>query len=332
MRYVPALLETETKELLSLFKYHKSHSVRRRAHMIMLSAEGFPISEIARIYQVHRDTVLTTFGRWEKGGLDGLYDAPKSGRPPKLSKDEADKALKYLEEDPRSIKKALLATQEKTGQTISEWTLKRIAKKNNLRWKRMRKSVKGKRNKIAFQQAKEEIEALHAQEASGELDVRYFDETGFSLVPVVPYAWQRVGETIGIPDSRSKRLNVLAFWSKEQDFQATTVQGRVTSQTVIACFDKFSQTIKKKTVVIIDNASVHTSSQFKEKRDEWEKRGLSIKYLPTYSPELNLIEIVWRFIKYSWLPLTAYLSFKHLKKELRIVLDGIGSKYQITFA
>ena len=65
---------------------------------------------------------------------------------------------------------------------------------------------------------------------------------------------------------------------------------------------------------------------------EWETNGLTVKYLPTYSPELNLIEIVWRFIKYSWLPLAAYLSFKNLKNELQMVLDGIGSKYQITFA
>ena len=35
---------------------------------------------------------------------------------------------------------------------------------------------------------------------------------------------------------------------------------------------------------------------------KWVKRGLIIKYLPPYSPELNLIEILWRFMKYDWLP------------------------------
>jgi len=38
-----------------------------------------------------------------------------------------------------------------------------------------------------------------------------------------------------------------------------------------------------------------------------------LHWLPPYSPELNLIEILWRKIKYQWLPLRAYLSFNHLQ-------------------
>jgi transposase len=297
-----------------------------------LSSDGFTIGEIARIYQVHRDTVGTTFDKWEKEGVGGLFDDFRSGRPPKLSEDEADEAVKLLKEDPRSIKKTLAATKEKTGQEISEWTLKRIARRANLRWKRMRKSLKSKRDQAEFELAQEEITLLHEQEAAGEVDVYYFDESGFSLTPEVPYAWQERGETIGIPSGRSKRLNVLGFCNKQQDFHATTVQGYVDSEIVIAFFDQFCKRITKKTVVIVDNASMHTSSMFKAKLDVWKESGLIVKYLPTYSPELNIIEIVWRFIKYSWLPLSAYLSFKNLRKELQEVLDGIGSKYQISFA
>jgi transposase len=152
------------------------------------------------------------------------------------------------------------------------------------------------------------------------------------LIPEIPYAWQLIGETIGIPSGKSKRLNVLAFCNKKLDFFQRTVQGYVDSQIVINFFDEFSLKIEKETVVIIDNASVHTSHKFKNELEKWKAKGLHVKYLPTYSPELNLIEIVWRFIKYSWLPLSAYLSFKSLKDSLQNVLDGIGSKYQITFA
>ena len=196
----------------------------------------------------------------------------------------------------------------------------------------MRRSVKGRRDQGEFERVQEEITALHEQEAAGEVGLYYFDESGFSLTPDVPYAWQAVGETIEISSSRSKRLNVLGFCNKQQDFHATTVQGYVDSEIVIACFDQFCDTINKKTIVVVDNASMHTSSKFKGKLGEWEENGLIVKYLPTYSPELNLIEIVWRLIKYNWLPLSAYLSFKNLKSELQLVLDGIGSEYQINFA
>jgi transposase len=276
--------------------------------------------------------VGTTFDRWEKDGIKGLVDGSRSGRPPKLSDAEADEAVELLKKDPRSIKKALAGIKEKTGQEISEWTLKRIAQSADLRWKRMRKSLKGKRDQAEFERVQEEIAILHQQEAAGEVDVYYFDESGFNLTPEVPYAWQAMGETIEIPSSRSKRLSVLGFCNKQQDFHATTVQGYVDSEIVIACFDQFCTTINKKTIAIVDNASMHTSGEFKDKLGEWEENGLTVKYLPTYSPELNLIEIVWRFIKYNWLPLSAYLSFKNLKKELQKVLDGIGSEYRITFA
>jgi transposase len=332
MRYVEILSEKDKEDLVSLFRNHVSHSVRRRAHTILLSAQKFHINEISRIYQIHRETVRDTLARWEEKGIAGLYDMPKDGRPPSLSDDEEKKALEALEKDPRSTKKALALLQKETDKIFSEWTLKRIAKKHGLRWKRMRSTSKQKRNKVAFLQAKDEIEALHAQEARGELDVRYFDESGFNLMPEIPYAWQPKGETIGIPSGKSKRLNVLAFCSKKLDFYQRTVQGYVDSEIVIEFFDDFSLTIEKKTVVIIDNASIHTSHKFKKQLQKWEKKGLHLKYLPTYSPELNLIEIVWRFIKYSWLPLSAYLSFKSLKNSLKNVLEGIGTKYQITFA
>lgn len=218
IRFVPPLSELDKEQLTALFKNHDLHSVRRRLHSILLSDGGFTIDEIAHIYQIHRDTVGATLDRWGRDGIEGLLDGIRSGRPPKLSDDEADDAVELLKEEPRSIKKVLLATQEKTGKKISEWTLKRIAKSAGLRWKRMRKSVKGKRDQAEFERVQEEITTLHEQEAAGEVDVYYYDEAGFSLTPEVPYAWQTVGKTIEIPSSHSKHLNVLGFCNKKQDF------------------------------------------------------------------------------------------------------------------
>jgi hypothetical protein len=101
---------------------------------------------------------------------------------------------------------------------------------------------------------------------------------------------------------------------------------------VIACFDAFCQTITKKTVVIMDHASIHTSEEFEHRIPSWKKQGLVIKYLPPYSPELNLIEILWRRIKYTWLPFSAYESLNALSEALEAILSHVGSEYQITFA
>lgn len=196
----------------------------------------------------------------------------------------------------------------------------------------MRKSHKSKRDEPLFRQAQAEIELLKAQEEAGEIDLAYFDESGFSLIPVVPYAWQPTGQTLEIPSVYSRRLNVLGFFSRNNQFHECTVEGRVDSDAVINCFDQFVETLTGQTVVIIDNAPTHTSHKFRNKLEEWAYKGLLVKYLPTYSSELNSIENLWRFIKYQWLPLSAYQSFSHLKAALQSILDNIGSKYQITFA
>lgn len=160
----------------------------------------------------------------------------------------------------------------------------------------------------------------------------YFDEAGFSLEPVVPYAWQPVGQTIEIPSSRSSRLNVLGFMGLNGNLTSYVFDGSISSEEVVACFDRIAEQVTKKTWVVIDNASMHRSNLFNSNIEIWEKKGLYIKRIPAYSPELNLIEILWRKIKYEWLPFSAYENFSTLRESLNNVLKTVGAEYQITFA
>ena len=95
---------------------------------------------------------------------------------------------------------------------------------------------------------------------------------------------------------------------------------------------RFAEQIEKPTTIIIDNASIHTSDEFNSHIEGWEKKDLKVYRLPTYSPELNIIEIVWRKIKYDWLPFDAYKSFADLKRELFDVLANIGISYNVDFS
>ena len=106
----------------------------------------------------------------------------------------------------------------------------------------------------------------------------------------------------------------------------------IRSETVINFFDKFSANLEKRTVVVMDQASIHTSDALLEKLSEWEQKKLEIFWLPIYSPKLNLIEILWKFIKYEWVEVDAYDSWKALMNYLKKVLDHLGSKYTINFA
>ncbi|WP_166805132.1 IS630 family transposase [Nitrosococcus wardiae] len=213
------------------------------------------------------------------------------------------------------------------------WTLSDgWGKKTRLRWKRIRRSLKDKRDPHAFEQGKQVIEVLRTQCAQGDIDLYFFDASGFSLTPCVPYAWQPLGEWIEVPMAKSRRVNVLGFLHPQGLLHPFVFEGSVDTEVVIAAFDALCQTLTRPTWVVLDNAPQHTSQAFKARLPEWEKAGLFLYYLPPYCPELNLIEILWRFIKYRWLPFSVYQSYATLKEALENRLANFGKEYHITFA
>ena len=82
----------------------------------------------------------------------------------------------------------------------------------------------------------------------------------------------------------------------------------------------------------MDQASIHTSNSIENKLLEWEIKGIHIIWLPTDSPQLNLIEILWRFMKYEWIELNAYESLDKLAAYIEKVLKRFGKEYIINFA
>ncbi|MDM8567810.1 transposase, partial [Candidatus Halobeggiatoa sp. HSG11] len=53
--------------------------------------------------------------------------------------------------------------------------------------------------------------------------------------------------------------------------------------------------------------------------------------IPPYSPQLNIIEMLWRKMKYEWMPFSAYTSFESLQNELFNTLKNIGDEYIIEY-
>lgn len=154
MIYVKPLPEGAEETLKEMQEKHPKSRTRKRAHMILLSASGYKRNEIAAIYKVKPDTVSGCFKRWEEEGLVGLVDKPREGRPRILTKEEEERAVKLLEEDPRNSKKAQSRLQIEIGKEMSEWTFKRTLKRTGLRWKRMRKSLKQRQDAEKAQEGK----------------------------------------------------------------------------------------------------------------------------------------------------------------------------------
>lgn len=204
----------------------------------------------------------------------------------------------------------------------------------------MRKSCQHKRNQEKFEACQKALKNAQEAERKGLINLFYFDESGFSQQPCVPYAWQKKGEQLRIPSVNSKRINVLGFMNRDNDLFYYPVNGSVDSNEVIRVFDDFAEHMQdsryssnnRYTLVVVDNASIHTCKKFREKRDDWMlEKKLIVCYLPTYSPELNLIEILWHKVKYEWMDIMKVLNFDEFQKELKRVFDMFGQEYMISF-
>ena len=202
----------------------------------------------------------------------------------------------------------------------------------------MRRSLKSQRDESEFRGSASELSVLREHSRSGqcEFELWYYDEAGFTLTPSLPYAWQKIGERIELASlgNQRKRQNILGFMRWDgADFYTAAFEGTIDNHLVAGCFREFAEArqSKKPKLIVLDNAPAHRGDEFEEELEELAKRGLFVMFLPAYSPELNLIELLWRKIKYEWLPLDIYKDFQTLSEGLFEVLKGLGSKYRITF-
>ena len=174
---------------------------------------------------------------------------------------------------------------------------------------------------------------LHRLEAQGKCQVLYGDESGFCLSPVVPYLWQPKGKTVGLPaKSHSRRLSVFGLLSRQGGLHSFQAQERITAQFVVDSLEAVLPRLVRPTVLVLDNATVHRSKLVQTKRQEWKQKGLRLLFLPPYCPHLNLIENLWRQVKYRWLAPAAYRTFETLCQSVTDILAQVGAKYRLSFA
>src|ERR671917_2189390 len=124
--------------------YHTTHDVRvrTRALMILLAAEQRLVaSEIAAIVRESAETVRRWFRRYQAEGVNGLADAPRSGKPPKVTAEYRERLLELVRRRPRALDlpfstgtAARLADRlaEETGLRMSVPTIHRLLREAGL--------------------------------------------------------------------------------------------------------------------------------------------------------------------------------------------------------
>lgn len=319
------------KLLERIYRQSRHHQVRQRAHCLILANQGAKIEELRKVFHVSYKTIYNWFARWESEGIVGLYNKPGKGGKPTFNPEQKAQIKEWAKQEPRQLKQVVQKVTEEWGISISTKTIKRILKTLSMSWHRMRRAVGGEPNPQEYQEKQAQLEELKRLEDEGKIDLYYLDEVGFCRLPSVPYGWQNIGEYLNIPSCHSRRLNVLGIMNRANHLETYVSTQSINSDAVIACIDTFFPVVDKPTVIVVDQSSIHTSDVILEKREEWQARNLIIFELPSYSPELNLIEILWRFIKYEWIEIEAYSSWETFVASVEKILREFGKNYVINF-
>jgi transposase len=324
---------------------------------------GFLIPQLMKIFEVSRKTIYNWLSRWEELGFVGLYNQQGRGRKPLLNQEQKEIVKQWVKAEAKNLKKVISKIHQEWSIELHKETIKRIIKKFEMKWKRtdisrwrvplanrvlMKKGLNKEPDLWEVEVKLPRLTELVEQDKIGQIDLRYLDQSGFSLTPCIPYGWQDKNEQIILKSRAGKRINVIGLMNRRNELCYEIIADKIKSQDVIKILDRFSSNLSQKTVVVLDQASIHTSNALIEKLEEWkqkkaDERGLGgfpherlvqeleIFWLPTYSPKLNLIEILWKFIKYEWIEIDAYDNQNNLIKYLKKVLARFGTEYVINF-
>jgi transposase len=176
------------------------------------------------------------------------------------------------------------------------------------------------------------LNELEQLATDGLIDLFYGDESRVSSEGYVPYGWQFPHEEVAVYVEKSYHSNIFGLISRSNQCHWAMTQQNINGQFIVEYLDNLSFKIKKETVVVLDNASIHQSKLLRQNIAVWQKRKLFIFFLPTYSPHLNIAETIWRKLKTEWLVPEDYLQKDTLLYAVNRCMANIGNKLNINFS
>jgi len=130
---------------------------------------------------------------------------------------------------------------------------------------------------------------------------------------------------------RGKRLTVLGALLSSGELFAVKLWETTTALLFAGFLGLLAQHVGKPITVILDNASIHKAKAIQPQLEVLKQKGLTLYFLPSYSPELNRIEKLWHKMKYQWMAFKAR-DPKTLEADVDKILTGFGSDYRLTFS
>ncbi len=109
-------LKQEEKRRLRAWLTGQDSALERRAHLILLSSQGYRVTEIAQLLKAHPANLRKWIHRFNAYGCRGLVTVRSGGAKPRFTQEQKAQIVSLAETKPRDL-----------GLNYTSWTLHRLA-------------------------------------------------------------------------------------------------------------------------------------------------------------------------------------------------------------
>ena len=318
-------------ELQALRRKPLPPKVRDRIEMVILSDAGWSAPRIAAHLGYCGQTVRDLLRAFLARGLDALYPL-RSGPAPDIARRDrvAQELTRLLGEERTWTSRQLSQALAERGIALGPRQVRRHLRRIQAGYRRTASTLKHKQDPAKAERAGRILNNLKAKAAAGRLVLYYLDECGFSPTLPVGYSWSLPGQRklIRYEAPQGRRVNALAAYrpyGRSPRLEVFTAERTWDSHDLLGFLTALPWS-KVPRVVVLDNASIHTSAIVRQARHRLAAAGIYLYFLPPYSPELNQVEPVFRQVKHQEIPQRSFTTRTGLREAVVMGFDDFGRK------
>jgi transposase len=303
------------KDALSHERYYHPHPrVRQRMQALWLKSQGLSHHEICRLASISEPTLCSYLKAYQRGGIEALKQL-NFYQPESELVGHTDLLKSYFEEHPpATIKEAMAKIEELTGLKRSEPQIRQFLKAIGMKCRKvgMLPAKADPQKQEQFKQ--EQLEPALEEAKAGQRKLYFVDAAHFVLAPFLGFLWSFTRLFIQAPAGR-QRFNVLgALDAITHELITVTNDSYINALSVCELLCQLRLLSPHIPItLILDNA------RYQKCQLVWQVAALldiELLYLPSYSPNLNLIERLWKFVKKKCLYSTYYENFDLFKEAI----------------
>ena len=283
--------------------------VSQRAHMVLLSARGYTVRQIAEVFAVGEDVVRDWLHRYQREGPTGLDDRPRPGRPPR------DRLARHIvdaqaSQSPRAVGLVqscwavrLLAAflLARFRLRLSPSSVRRHLKAGGWRWARPRlaPATHAPAGQRKVDPASEWKLAQVARALAAAATVLYLDECEVQLLPVIRNMWMK-GPRVRVPTpGQNRRRAVFGALDARTGALHYAIRERKRAVDFVAFLERLARAYPTaELVLVLDNVITHDAKLVRAWLARPEHARFRLLWLPKYSAhQHNPIERVWGLLK-----------------------------------